>query len=91
MKIWIDSNGEIWDIINVYDAKAVLLPNIGVSLPNDLKSSYIVGYNNITRKMELKLNYYSVISQEYLDVSMVKSSSGELTLYYKNRIFKKKQ
>lgn len=88
---WIDSTYNEWHIMNVYADEALLVPNIATVLPNNLNSSYVVGYNNKTRRMELKLNSYSIFGQEYLDVSMSKSSSGELTLYYNGRTFKKEK
>lgn len=88
---WVDSYNDEWYIMNISGGEAVLMPNLATAISENLKSSYIVGFNNKTRRMELKLYSYSIISSKYLDVSMTKSSSGELTLYYSNRTFKRKK
>ncbi len=53
----------------------------------------LMGYNIMTEKMEIKIFQPLPGSNtgNWLDVSMTKSATGELTLYYKDLVFKKVQ
>ena len=84
--------GEEWAIADIQGGTAVLYWTTGSMasvFSGTLKSSYAVGYNNETRRMELKLYHYTALGGEYLDVSMTKSSSGTLNLYFRSKTFVK--
>lgn len=87
-----ESSYDEWAIANLNGGTAVLYWTSGSLagvISGNLQSSYLVGYNNETRKMGIKLYHYTIMGGEYLDVTMTKSSTKELTLYYKNQTFHK--
>ena len=85
---------EEWVIGNLNEGVAVLYWTSETISPGiitgPVKSSYLVGYNNKTQVMEIKLFHYTSLGGEYLDVSMTKSSTEELTLNYGSKSFYKK-
>ena len=83
-----------WAIADFYSHKAVLywistqLVGAGIITDQSMNgTSYIVEYNNVTRRMKVKLFHYTMIGSEYLDVYVTKSKSGVLTMYYGNKEF----
>ena len=89
---WESSKREIM-IGNVNGGTAVLYwwtGCMGGMISGTMKNSYLVGYNNKTRRMEIKLSCYSYLGYcEYADATMTKSSSGTLTLYYGGQTYSK--
>ena len=86
------SSSETWNIGNINGGTAVLYYVSGQMagvISGSLPSSYVVGYNNETKRMELKLYHYTAIGGEWLNVTMTKSSSNELTLFYRTSTFYK--
>ena len=87
------SSTEEWAIANISGGTAVLYwvtgQMGGTVITGTLKSSYLVGYNNKTRKMDIKLYQYNMLGGNYLDVSMTKTSTNQLTLYYGRQTFYK--
>lgn len=83
-----------WAIANINDGVGILYWTTGsgsffVTGKQSFPSSYLVGYNNKTRKMEIKLYHFMMVSYEWLDISMTKSETNELTLYYNDLVFSK--
>lgn len=58
-------------------------------ITGNVPSSYCVGYNNQTRRMEINLYHCNALGGEWLDVTMTKSSTGVLTLYFSDQTFHK--
>lgn len=88
-----ESSTQEWKIANIQGGTAVLYwvtGQMGGTITGTLPSSYCKGYNNKTRKMEIKLYHYRPnFSGEWLDVEMTKSSTNILTLYFGNKMFHK--
>lgn len=98
-----DLNGEwhsddeiVWKIQDVAGKSSVLYwtstdPN-GSAISANLKNSVLVGYNNLTMKMEFKLYHYYSFGEEFLDVSMKRYSDSPngFTLYFEDIVFTKK-
>lgn len=89
---WQSSYDE-WKIQDLGNFSSVLywtsLTANGSVISTNLKDSYLVGYNNVTMRMEIELYHYYAHGEEFLDVSMTKDSSDTLTLYYLDRIYTK--
>ena len=88
-----ESDTEEWAIADLQGGTAVLYWisdkwNPGV-ISDTCPSSYLVGYNNETRRMEIKLYHYTAMGGEWLDVTMTKTTSNTLTMYFRNKTFKK--
>lgn len=83
------SSTEEWAINNIQGGTAVLYwTSRGLGLTSGTSSSsYLVGYNNQSRRMEIKL--YNAIGRVWLNVTMTKSSTGVLTMYFENQTFHK--
>lgn len=85
---------EEWAIADLSGGKSVLYWISGKINPSiitgTLPSSSLKGYNNKTRRMEIKLYHHTDFGGEYLDVTMTKSSTSVLTLYYGSKTFSKK-
>lgn len=87
-----ESNTQEWAIANFSGGTAVLYWVTGQMagiISGNLPSSYCVGYNNQTRRMEIKLYHYTVLGGEWLDVTMTKSSTSVLALYFRSQTFHK--
>jgi len=89
-----ESSTQEWAIADLYGGKSVLYWISGKINPTiiteTLPSSSLKGYNNKTRRMEVKIYHYNDLGGEYIDVTMTKSSTGVLTLYFGSRTFHKK-
>ena len=89
---WKTGNDE-WKIADVSDRKSVLYwtssdPN-GHVISANLKDSYIVGYNNKTMYMEIKLYHYYAFGEEFLDIGVRKDSSSNITITFQDKTFTK--
>lgn len=88
-----ESSTEEWAIANIQGGTAVLYWTSNTLNPGIISgtcpSSYLVGYNNQSRRMEIKLYHYTAIGGEWLDVTMTKSSTSVLTMYFRNQAFHK--
>ena len=52
-------------------------------------SSSMKGYNNQTRRMEARLYQYTMSGGGYLDITLTKSATNKITLYWSNQTFTK--
>lgn len=82
-----------WAIADIGGGKSVLYwiygkYNAGI-IGSVNGSSSLKGYNNKTRRMEISLYHYNGVMNEYLDVTMTKSTTNVLTLYYGSETFHK--
>ena len=89
---WTSSSDE-WLISDIQGALSVLCWTSTGANPDPVaekcESSYLVGYNNRTRRMEIKLFHYTAKGGEWLDVEMKKSSTDSLSLFYLETMFHK--
>ena len=82
-----------WAIADIGGGKSVLYwiygkYNAGI-IGSVNGSSSLKGYNNKTRRMEISLYHYNGVMNEYLNVTMTKSTTNVLTLYYGSEAFHK--
>lgn len=89
---WRSSHDE-WKIQDLGNFKSVLywtsLTPGGSTISTNLKNSYLVGYNNVTQRMEITLYHFYSFGEEFLDVTMTKDENDKLTLYYQDYEYKK--
>ena len=89
---WKSSHDE-WKIQDLGNYKSVLywtsLTPGGSTISTNLKNSYLVGYNNVTQRMEITLYHFYSFGEEFLDVTMTKDGNNKLTLYYQDYEYKK--
>lgn len=94
---WTSSRYE-WKIANIGGGQGVLYwiydSYTGSSTPAQIigsvgGTSSMKGYNNQTRRMEAKLYHYTMMGGEYLDITLTKSSTNQITMYWGSQTFTK--
>ena len=89
---WKSSYDE-WKIQDLGNYKSVLywtsLTPGGSTISTNLKNSYLVGYNNVTQRMEITLYHFYSFGEEFLDVKMTKDENNKFTIYYQDYVYKK--